>query len=64
MEKPLQHFSYYSPHKTGSKVQEKSSWMWDHTLKVHHGIISEDITNDYSFEVNGALSDPLPQTVK
>ena len=40
-------------------MKDKSSWMWDHTLEVHQGVISQDMANDYTFKVVGSFGDPL-----
>ena len=54
-----QHFDDYDSHVPRRKVKQKSSWMWDDTEEAHQGIISENVSDDYSFRVAGSFKDPL-----
>ena len=54
-----QHYSDYGSHAPERRVKPKSSWMWDHTEKVHQGIISDELSDDYNFRVAGSFRDPL-----
>ena len=36
-----------------------SSWMWDHTLEMHGGEISENLRDDYKFRILGVFRDSL-----
>ena len=36
-----------------------SSWMWDHTVEVHGGQISDNHRDDYRFRIVGVFRDSL-----
>ena len=50
-----QHFADYSTHVAGSRRQEASSWMWDHTVETHNGVISDNPREDFQFRVEEAV---------
>ena len=54
-----QHYHDYSSHVVGSRRQGVSSWMWDHTVEVHGGEISENPRDDYKFRIVGVFRDSL-----
>ena len=54
-----QHMSDYCTHVDGSRPQPRSSWMWDHVVEVHQGVISQDPHKDFNFQLMGSFTDPL-----
>ena len=53
------HFEDYGSHQEGAKRKPVSSWMWDHTVSHHGGVISQNIRQDYTFRQQGLFRDPL-----
>ena len=54
-----QHFSDYQSHQHGSKRKPVSSWMWDHAVQCHDGVISQEIRQDFTFRLQGVFRDCL-----
>ena len=57
-----QHLDSYRSHLPGRKPIE--SWMWDHTVSHHGGVVGPDQgAGDYSFRIQGRFSKPLNRQV-
>ena len=57
-----QHLTSYRSHLAGRKAVE--SWMWDHTVSHHDGVIGPDHGQcDYQFRVQGVFQKPLYRQV-
>ena len=59
-----QHFADYSTHVAGSRRQEASSLMWDHTVETHNGEISDNPREDFQFRVVGVFRDCLSRQLE
>ena len=53
------HFLDYQSHQPGSRRKPVTSWMWDHAVSNHAGVISPDLADDYQFTVQGSFRDCL-----
>ena len=57
-----QHLGDYRSNMGGRK--SVSSWMWDHTLAHHEGVVGPDQgAGDYEFRSQGSFTKPLPRQV-
>ena len=53
------HYGDYQTHQHGTKKKPVSSWMWDHAVEHHDGMISQNIRQDYTFRLQGTFRDCL-----
>ena len=53
------HLKDYRSHQGGGKAKPVSSWMWDHTVSHHQGVINQDPSSDFQFRLQGVYRDCL-----
>jgi hypothetical protein len=59
MTRAAAHIQDYQSHQPGSRRKPVSSWMWDHSVNCHAGVISPNPADDYQFRVQGSFRDCL-----
>ena len=48
----------------GGRAQARSSWLWDHTVDRHMGVIGQAPGSDFRFQLEGTFRDSLSRQLE